>query len=306
MGVAKSRASRAVLISGSLLVAACSSSGGGSTPGGGTPPTTTIDEKEPNDGPTAAGAQDIGTFGDDVTIVIKGTLATGGVDTTKYTGDLDVFAFELTQNGSLDISVDWTGSADVDFALYDAAVKTVASDGTTAKPAKGTLGSAKGKYLLGLFSKDQAATYTATLVYKKTTGTTPPPGDCPTTPVAAAAPTGGCNISLTTPVCATADLTGGKDFELAWSTNMTFCEGPHKIQVGGDPPSTWTTGNALEWSVASTSTSDRAQMTRDSGGFVKFNASEIAALTSASGIYYYRVVSFYGSASEARAFRVVK
>ncbi len=287
-----------------LLVLGCSST---TPPGSAAPETTTVTEKEPNDGPDISNAQDLGVFDRDRTVTVQGSLATGGNDGTKYTGDFDVFALDVTESGTLDVSVTWTGSADVDFAVYDASTKQVAADGSTAMPAKASLASAKGKYRLALFSKDREATYTVTVTYRKTTTTTPPPGgDCPTTPIAAAAPSGGCSITLTTPTCSTADLTGGKDFELAWSTSATFCEGPHKIQVGGDPPSSWTSGNALEWSVASTSTSDRAQMTRNIGGFVKFNASEIAGLTSASGVYYYRVVSFYGSASEVRAFRVVR
>ena len=47
-------------------------------------------------------------------------------------------------------------------------------------------------------------------------------------------------------------------------------------------------------------------MTRNIGGYFNINAQDLAGLTSSSGVYYYRVLSFYGSASEVRAFKVVK
>ncbi len=46
-----------------------------------------VDEREPNDGPTVAGAQDLGAFSGDETLTLRGTLAKGGNDGSKYTGD---------------------------------------------------------------------------------------------------------------------------------------------------------------------------------------------------------------------------
>lgn len=268
------------------------------------PEVITIDEDEPNNGPDAAGAQDVGTFANDTTVVITGELATGGSNGQQYTGDFDVFAFNVTEPGAIDVEITWTGSADVDFGLYDANLTIVASEGATAKPAIGTLAFAQGRYLLGLFSKDAAAPYTLTITYEKAPAGN---GDCPTTPVIAAAPTGGCNLTLVTPVCATGDITGGKTFELAWSTNQTFCEGPHTLLIAGDPPSSWQSGNVVEFSIVSTIGPDERQgMTRNIGGYLRIGPQDLDQLTSSNGIYHYQVLSFGGSASETRAFHIIQ
>lgn len=275
---------------------------GGESPSG--PQTEEVAEKEPNDGPTAAGAQDLGEFSADRVVVVTGALSSGGSNGQMYTGDFDVFALNVTASGSLDVKIAWDDAADVDFGLYDANVNVVASDGTQANPAKGSLAFANGKYLLGLFSKDNAASYTATITYKKSTATGP---DCPTGPVLPAAPAGGCNLTLTTAACSTADLSGGKSFELAWSTNQTFCEGPHKVYLAGDPQSSWTSGNAVEFEIDSTiGPNERQGMTRNIGGYLNINTGDIDQLTSSTGIYYYRVSDFYGALSEVRAIVIVQ
>ncbi len=306
---------------GGLLLVACSSTStngasgaspdGGPTGGGsgGPPQTVKAAEAEPNN--DAAGAQDLGSAADSTTFVVTGELASGGNDGTSYTGDWDVFALTLGAAGKLDVSVDWQGAADVDVAIFDGSQKQLAADGATSKPASASVGSVSGKVIVGLFSKDQSAAYTLTITYTKAGsggggGGGGGGGTCPTTPVEPAAPASGCEITLSTAVCSTADLTGGKSFELAWSTNTTFCEGPHKLQIGGDPPSSWSGGNAVEISVSSQPPDARAGMTRNIGGYFNINAQDIAGLTSSSGVYYYRVLSFYGSASEVRAFKVVK
>lgn len=290
---------------GCAFAAGCSStSGGGGPGGGGGPVTVNIDEKEPNDGPDLAGSQDIGVFSTDKIVIVKGNLASGGNDGTKYTGDFDLFSFKVDAPGSIDVNVDWTAAADVDFALYDGSLKTIISDGTTNKPAVGSLPSASGQYILGLFSKDNATPYTLTITYKKTATTgADAGGTCPTTPIVAANHTGGCNIDVVTPVCAVADLRNGASFELDWTTNQTFCEGPHKIQISGDPPSN---ANSVFFSIASTYSGSDASMTRNIGGFMKITSKDIATITSSSGIYYWGVASFYGSSSEGRAFRVIQ
>lgn len=261
-----------------------------------------VDEKEPNNDPMAP--QSLGTIADTTTIVIKGDLSSGGNDGTKYTGDWDMYSFDITNSGKLEVSIDWTASADLDFAVYDASNKAVISEGMMMKPAAGSQAGAQGKYLLGIFSKDNATPYTATLKYTKDAAGM---GDmCPKTPVMPAMWSGGCNMDVTTAACSTADLTNGKSFELDWTTNTTFCEGPHKVQIGGDPPSSWTSGNYVEISISSQNPGPRAGMTRNIGGYVNVNAADFQSLTSSTGIYYYRVSSYYGSASEVRAFKVVR
>jgi hypothetical protein len=48
--------------------------------------------------------------------------------------------------------------------------------------------------------------------------------------------------------CATVSLSQGF-IELDWTTNTTFCEGPHKLYIAGSPVSTWTAGNVLQYSL---------------------------------------------------------
>ncbi len=297
---------------GTALVAACASmaacsaggSSGGGPGGGGTEATVSVDEREPNDGPTVAGAQDLGAFSGDETLTLRGTLAKGGNDGSKYTGDLDVFAFTLGQPGTLDVSVDWTDSADVDVAIYDGNIKVLASDGTANKPAKAALPSANGKYVLGVYSKDNPTAYAVTIRYAKAAGGGGGTGTCPTTPLLPATRVaGGCTMDAVTPTCAVADLRNGGSFEIDWTTNQTMCEGPHKLQITGDPPSE---ANSVTYSYSSSYNGNDARMTPNIGGFAKITAADIATVTSTSGIYYYRVGAFYGSATEARAFQVLK
>lgn len=302
----------AAIVSVGGLVSCSSSTTQGSGPGGaamdgggggGTPTTVSANDKEPND--DAARAQDLGSFAESTVVTVTGELSSGGNDGSRYTGDLDVFALTLGATGKLDVSATWEGGADVDVAVYDGSERELASEGTPAKPAAVSVASASGKVLVALFSKDQAAKYALTITYTKSGGGGGG-GTCSPTPAEPAAPTGGCNITLSTAACSTADLTGGKTFELAWSTNTTFCEGPHKLQIGGDPPSSWSSGNAIEFSVSTQDPNDRAGMTRNIGGYFRINAADLQGLTSTSGVFYYRVLSFSGSASEIRAFNVVR
>ena len=210
--------------------------------------------------------------------------------------------FDAQSAGALDVKADWTSTADVDVAVYDSNLAQLGGDGTTAKPAALKLPSVSGKTVIGLFSKDQSAPYTLTITYTKAGGGGGG-GTCPTTPIVPANHTGGCAIDVVNPPCAAADLRNGGSFELDWTTNQTFCEGPHKIQISGDPPSN---ANSVFFSITSTYSGSDAAMTRNIGGFMKITAKDIATISSTSGIYYWGVASFYGSSSEGRAFTVQK
>jgi hypothetical protein len=161
----------ACVAAGVTVVAACSSSTPGAGAGGGGPVQEAA-EAEPNDGPDFSGMQQLGSISGTKTIRLKGKLSSGGNDGQSYTGDKDVFAFEIASaGGKLTVKVDWSGSADVDAVLYDANLNPVAADNTTAKPiAPAGQAIAAGKYALGLFSKDQAADWTADLVYEASAG----------------------------------------------------------------------------------------------------------------------------------------
>lgn len=126
----------------------------------------------------------------------------------------------------------------------------------------------------------------------------------PCTLLAAAQPTGGCRMSLTSPAnCTEIDFGPLGYVEFAWSTSTTFCEGPHHFQIGGDPPSTWTSGNYFDWSLSSGTHSDY-WMERNIGGWVRVTRADLARLTSVNGQYYWGIASFYGSTSEVRVFTV--
>jgi hypothetical protein len=284
-------------------LAGCSDASGDDSSGGGSARVEVAD-KEPNGGPDGMGAQSIGSVASDTVFAITGSLSSGGNDGQTYTGDYDLFALEVTQPGSLALDVSWDNDADVDTVIYDATtLMAVAADGGTTKPARANVASAKGKYMVALLAKDKGASYTATLTYQAASTGTGGGGTCMPMPAFPAAATGGCSLKVVTPACANADLTGGMVFELDYTTNMTFCEAPHHLAIGGDPPSSWAMGNAITFDLSSQdggghNPDERYGMTRNSGGYFRINAQDFTKLTSASGVYYWGVTSFHGSRSE--------
>lgn len=91
--------------------------------------------------------------------------------------------------------------------------------------------------------------------------------------------------------------------ELDWTTNTTFCEGPHKLYVAGSPVSTWSAGNVLVFSLTS-GTHPNYAMTRNIGGYLLLTPADLAPLATVNNQYYFRVESFYGSVSEVNTFIV--
>lgn len=133
------------------------------------------------------------------------------------------------------------------------------------------------------------------------TGGGSPGVDCARVAVQVA--TGGCTLSLVAPAnCAEVNF-GGGFIELAWSTSTTFCEGPHKLYVAGSPVSSWSTGNALEFSLTSGTYTNYA-MTRNIGGYFHLTQANLAQLTAVNGQYYFRVASYADSLSEVSTFIV--
>jgi hypothetical protein len=119
--------------------------------------------------------------------------------------------------------------------------------------------------------------------------------------VAVQVATGGCALSLVAPSnCANVTFTTTGFIELDWSTSTTFCEGPHHLLITGNPPSATV---YVDLQLTSGSYSNYA-MTRNIGGYYLLQASEIAHLPTTNGQYFWRVVSFYGSVSEAATFVV--
>ncbi|MDP1827472.1 MAG: hypothetical protein Q8L48_29650 [Archangium sp.] len=129
-------------------------------------------------------------------------------------------------------------------------------------------------------------------------------GTAPCVQLAPSSFSGGCQIYLNAPAnCAELDFGALGYVEFSWSTATTFCEGPHHFQLGGDPPSTWTAGNAIDWGLSSGTHADW-WMERNIGGWMRLTRAEFANLTSVNGQYAWRLTSFYGSASEVRVFTI--
>jgi hypothetical protein len=127
---------------------------------------------------------------------------------------------------------------------------------------------------------------------------------------------GGCVLTLVSPAnCATVNFGAGV-VELAYTTNFTFCEGPHHLFLLGNPPSTWNT-NAMDIELTSTggnfvpigSNGSSDSMTRDNGGVLRLVRADLAPLQSPNGQYHFTVTGFYalnngGSRAGSRTFFV--
>lgn len=110
---------------------------------------------------------------------------------------------------------------------------------------------------------------------------------------------GGCNIRLVTPAaCAEVDLTNGKSYEVAWTTDGTGCETPWTIFILGNPPSE-TNGGSRELPTNGGTITQK-------GGIVNLIASDLDGITSDNGLYHWTIKSFYGSHPASVAFRVKK
>lgn len=284
-----------------LFVVACGSGGGASDggtgggtggsagTGGGTAMTTTVNEAEPNDGPTLTGMQNLGTFTEPKTIVVKGKLATGGNDGTKYTGDYDGVVFDIAQaGGSLGAKVEWTGSADVDMVVYDANLAPVYQDGQLLNPIVAPASAAPaGKFAIVLFSKDVAADWTMTITY--TRPMTGSGGNCNSTvPVSMG---GGCTLSMIEPL-------NGQQVTLPveLGVNSCGCETPLKIHVYGNPPTAANSYNISKTRGTNPICSWTARTFVTQADLTQFG------ITSDNGVYHWQVVSFHGHTSESRTF----
>jgi hypothetical protein len=123
--------------------------------------------------------------------------------------------------------------------------------------------------------------------------------DCAKVPLADNS-TAGCNIHLAQPIgCQTLDLTNGKTATLEWTASG--CATPWKLCVGGSPADFITPTNAgcLDFSV------NGANITATTG-IVTVRATDLATLTSPSGVYYWTVASWYGSHPATQAFKILK
>lgn len=102
-------------------------------------------------------------------------------------------------------------------------------------------------------------------------------------------PAGGCRLRLVTPApCETVDLSGGRRYEFAWTTDGSGCETPWTIQVAGNP----ITPENLR--SAQLSTDVERGITR-TGGVLYLSSADLDGLRSDNGLYHWSVQSHYGA-----------
>ncbi len=113
----------------------------------------TISEQEPNN--TLAQSQNLGDLNLGESIDVSGQISQGGI----YTGDNDWFSINLTSQATLKGSLDWTGGADLDLAIYRQNGSFIQSYETADKPVTFEQLLDAGAYLIVVVSKNSAADY---------------------------------------------------------------------------------------------------------------------------------------------------
>lgn len=109
----------------------------------------------------------------------------------------------------------------------------------------------------------------------------------------------GCYIELRTPKkCDEVDVSNGKLYEFAWSTNGTTCETPWSLTIAGNPP----TANNQKTFTLSTNGGTITQK----GGIINANSATFDGLTSYNGVYHWVISSYYGSYPASVAFKLKK
>jgi|GEM_PF-2644298 len=125
------------------------------------------------------------------------------------------------------------------------------------------------------------------------------PGACPPQAIPPAL-SGGCAPQIVTPApCEIVDLSGGKSYEVAWTTNGTGCETPWKLCAAGSPVSD---PNSLCVNLSE----DVSAGISKTGGVLNVTAADLAGLSSDTGWYHVMVGSYYGSHNGTVAFYLQK
>ncbi len=275
--------------SGGSSASAGPGAGPGSGGGSGQPELEELTEEEPNDGPDFAGFQDIGRFEASRTVRISGRLDSGGNDGASYTGDLDVFAFDVAAaGGQLALSVDWEGSADVDAAIYDANLVAVGAEGTTAKPISSTGAMPTGTFALALFSKDAPAEYTLTLTYTVGSGE----GGACASPLQESE-ADGCTFTMNDPANGAA-LT----LPVLFGWRSDGCETPGKVYFYGNPPT------ETNWISFDYVRGGQESLLNVAGEHLLTEADLAGIVTSDNGLYHWQLESFHGHRSPGRTFTI--
>lgn len=115
--------------------------------------------------------------------------------------------------------------------------------------------------------------------------------------------TGGCSIRLVTPSMGeTVDLTNGKTYEVAWTTDATGCETPFYLCLAGNPTdSTKLVNSCISFSANNDNiTKYNGRVNITAAGLDQYG------IASSNGIYHWVVVGFYGSHPASQSFRINK
>jgi hypothetical protein len=127
-----------------------------------------ISEREPND--TVGQAQDLGALSVGATTTVSGNVSRGGRKPDgSYSGDSDVYKFNLTAQADVTVTLDWTGQADLDLLAFNSSGELIDYKVDTAKPVKLSGPLSPGLYALLVVSKDNPADYQFTLTATQST-----------------------------------------------------------------------------------------------------------------------------------------
>lgn len=110
--------------------------------------------------------------------------------------------------------------------------------------------------------------------------------------------TAGCYIRLVSPQpCEEIDLSNGKSYEFAWTTDGSGCETPWTVIGAGNPASD---ANSVSVQLSE----NVEQGISKTGGVIRVTAADLASLKSDNGLYHWVVKSYYGSHPASVAFTV--
>lgn len=111
---------------------------------------------------------------------------------------------------------------------------------------------------------------------------------------------GSCYPRLVTPVmCETIDLSNGKTYEFAWTTDGSTCETPWTFQIAGNP---FSQTNVKTWQLNANVDAGISRF----GGIINLKLSDLDGLTTDNGLYHWTVTSYYDSYPASKTFKVKK
>lgn len=119
-----------------------------------------IAERKPNN--SQAQPQEIGSLAPGGMIQVNENVSSGGVQGDQYIGDVDGYAFTLTEQSTVSFSAQWNAAADLDYFLFANGQQIAAQDDTN-NPAQLSQNLAAGRYVIIILSYDNPADYVLTM-----------------------------------------------------------------------------------------------------------------------------------------------